>query len=376
MKNGPNKISRRWLPVVAILTLSGCSDLGLDGLFGDDTPPAQTASQQDLRDRTASDQERADGSDTPSLTSVPNRPAAGSAAVRNRVVEGLISDRDNARYTDEAIRLQGSTRPATVNQAASVPAPVASPTPAPVTAQIAVTPSPPPAPIARTETTTASVTPPTAPTQIRQALPGDTNGTQIRQALPGDSNGTQIRQALPSASTQQAQIRQQLPQAGGPQIRQALPQIASTAPSAPSSQSVVVDMSALGGGGYTPVSAQISREAQVATIQFGRSSSRLDARDQQLINAVATAQRQSGGNVLVVGHASSRTQQLPKNRHEVANFQVSFARANAVAQALIRAGVASDRVTVEAVSDGQPVYSESMPTGEAGNRRAEIYFLQ
>ncbi len=135
-------------------------------------------------------------------------------------------------------------------------------------------------------------------------------------------------------------------------------------------------MSALGGGGYTPVSAQISREAQVATIQFGRSSSRLDARDQQLINAVATAQRQNGGNVLVVGHASSRTQQLPKDRYEVANFQVSFARANAVAQALIRAGVSADRVTVEAVSDGQPIYSEAMPTGEAGNRRAEIYFLR
>lgn len=383
MKNGLNKISRGWLPVVAILALSGCSDIGLGGLFGDDTPAPQTASEQNLRDRADTEQASAEDSDTPSLTSVPNRPAAGSTANRNRVVEGLISDRDNARYTDEAIRLQGSTRPATASQAAAAPAPAE--------AEVAVTSPPappPPAPIARTEPSSANAQ--TAQTQIRQELPGSSSGPQIRQALPGDTvttaarptlapaTGTgQIRQALPG-ETSTAQIRQPRPAPGGPQIRQELPQVASTspAPAPSSSESVVVDMSALSGGGYAPASAQISPEAQVATIQFGRSSSRLDARDQQLINAVATAQRQNGGNVLVVGHASSRTQQLPKDRHDVANFQVSFARANAVAQALIRAGVAADRVTVEAVSDGQPIYSEAMPTGEAGNRRAEIYFLR
>jgi outer membrane protein OmpA-like peptidoglycan-associated protein len=346
MKNGLNKMSRGWLPVVAILALSGCSDIGLGGLFGDDAPAPQTASEQNLRDRADTEQANAENSDTPSLTSVPNRSAAGSTANRNRVVEGLISDRDNARYTDEAIRLQGSTRPAAASQAAAAPAPAAA-TPAPATAQVAVT--PPPAPAAPS---TQIVTPP-PPVPIARTEPS-------------------------AATTQsaQTQIRQQLPSSGGPQIRQALPQVASAGPAPSSSQSVVVDMSALGGGGYAPVSAQISRESQVATIQFGRSSSRLDARDQQLINAVATAQRQNGGNVLVVGHASSRTQQLPKDRYEVANFQVSFARANAVAQALIRAGVSADRVTVEAVSDGQPIYSEAMPTGEAGNRRAEIYFLR
>lgn len=390
MKNGRNKMSRGWLPVVAILGLSGCSDLGLDGLFGDDTPAPQTASEQNLRDRANTEQANAENSDTPSLTSVPSRPAAGSTANRNRVVEGLISDRDNARYTDEAIRLQGSTRPAVASQAATAPASAAqvaaTPPPAPAATSTRITSPPPPAPIARTDSTVAQTQ--SAQTQIRQELPGASTGPQIRQALPGDTTATasrsnltpvtgtgQIRQALPG-DTATAQIRQPLPASGGPQIRQALPQVAGAGPAPSSSQSVVVDMSALGGGGYAPVSAQISREAQVATIQFGRSSSRLDARDQQLINAVATAQRQSGGNVLVVGHASSRTQQLPKDRHEVANFQVSFARANAVAQALIRAGVSADRVTVEAVADGQPIYSEAMPTGEAGNRRAEIYFLR
>ena len=291
MKNFPVGFSRRVIPVVAILALSGCSDLDVFGLFEDDTTAAQTAADAGVRSRADTEQAKAEDGDTPSLRNVPLRPAPGSSAVRSRVVEGLISDRDNARYTDEAIRLQGSTRAAVVPQAAAnTNEPVTVPVPA--FEQIAITPPP--------------------------------------------------------------------------------PQISA----APSSPSVVVDMSALGGGGYSPISAQISRESQVATIQFNHSSARLGARDRQLISTVASAYQQQGGTILVVGHASSRTRQLANSRHEVANFKVSFARANAVAQALIRAGVSLERVTVEAVADDQPVYSEAMPTGEAGNRRAEIFFLR
>ncbi len=39
-------------------------------------------------------------------------------------------------------------------------------------------------------------------------------------------------------------------------------------------------------------------------------------------------------------------------------------------------GVAREKVSVEAAADDQPRFSESMPTGEAGNRRAEIFFRQ
>lgn len=83
----------------------------------------------------------------------------------------------------------------------------------------------------------------------------------------------------------------------------------------------------------------------------------------------------SAGTVKVVGHASSRTPNMPVERHLEVIFQKSQARANAVAQALIKAGVPADHVQIEAVGDSQPVYYESMPKGEDGNRRAEI-FLQ
>jgi outer membrane protein OmpA-like peptidoglycan-associated protein len=94
----------------------------------------------------------------------------------------------------------------------------------------------------------------------------------------------------------------------------------------------------------------------------------------QVHNAVAAFQASGGaGTVKVVGHASSRTGNMPVEKHLEVIFQKSQARANAVAQALIRAGVPADKVQIEAVGDSQPIYYESMPKGEDGNRRAEIF---
>ena len=44
-----------------------------------------------------------------------------------------------------------------------------------------------------------------------------------------------------------------------------------------------------------------------------------------------------------------------------------------MARELVRLGMAPDTMYVGAVSDADPRYFEFMPTGEAGNRRAEIF---
>jgi outer membrane protein OmpA-like peptidoglycan-associated protein len=85
--------------------------------------------------------------------------------------------------------------------------------------------------------------------------------------------------------------------------------------------------------------------------------------------------RGGSGYIKVVGHSSSRTANMPVEKHLMTIFAKSQARANAVAREIIRDGVPASHVLVEAVGDSQPVYYESMPQGEAGNRRAEI-FLQ
>ena len=80
-----------------------------------------------------------------------------------------------------------------------------------------------------------------------------------------------------------------------------------------------------------------------------------------------------GGSIKVIGHASSRTVNMPVEKHLELIFNKSQQRANAVAQELIHEGVPADKVLVEAVGDSQPIYYESMPKGEEGNRRADIF---
>ena len=110
-------------------------------------------------------------------------------------------------------------------------------------------------------------------------------------------------------------------------------------------------------------------------IFFADNTAVLDEKGRGTLRKVAGQYRSVGGQgfVRVVGHASSRTKDMPIDRHLEVNFKLSQDRANAVAEALVRAGVPADKVLVEAVSDSQPVYYESMPKGEEGNRRVEVY---
>jgi outer membrane protein OmpA-like peptidoglycan-associated protein len=112
-----------------------------------------------------------------------------------------------------------------------------------------------------------------------------------------------------------------------------------------------------------------------AIVYFAGDGTALSATARNQVRDAVAAYRANGGagSIKVVGHASSRTANMPVERHLEVIFQKSQARANAVAQALIRAGVPADKVQIEAVGDSQPVYYESMPKGEDGNRRAEIF---
>ena len=301
------------LSLAAILTgCSSASELDVFGIFEEDPPMSSAPGQASLRERGDAASQASRGQQPPALSSVPARPdTATPPDVRQRVVEGLVADRANARYSDQAVRLQDGSR-------ASERAPA---------------------------TTTA---PP--PPQVSSVPTGQR--TQVGSRAGGNAAGpTQIAPPPP--------LPVPLPVDTGPR------------------PSVQVDATAINGGSDFPLRARlVTIDEQVATIHFGHSSSKLDDRDKSVIAQVASAQRQNGAEIVVVGHASGRTQQLDKVEHELANFRISLARANRVAEQLIAMGVAREKVLVEAFADGSPVYSETMPTGEAGNRRAEIYFRQ
>ena len=319
LARGRAKSARTLVAMSLAAIVTGCatlsdldaSDLDVFGIFEDDPPATTTAGQASVRAR--GDQESAAASEqsTPELSSVPPRPEAPTPPdVRQRVVEGLVADRENARYSDQAIRLQGSSRE---------------------TARAAAT---------KSATTTTAPPPP-----------------QISAASDrGTASPTQI---APVPRTQPARAAPPPPVPTGPR------------------PSVQVDPTAIDGGPVFPATpSRTTFDQQVATIHFAHSSTKLDDRDRRVLAEVASAQRQNGAEIIVVGHASQRTKQLNKVEHDLANFRISLARANRVATQLIEMGVAPEKVRVEASADGDPRYSEAMPTGEAGNRRAEIYFRQ
>jgi outer membrane protein OmpA-like peptidoglycan-associated protein len=117
--------------------------------------------------------------------------------------------------------------------------------------------------------------------------------------------------------------------------------------------------------------------APVAVVFFPGDGTTLNGEGRAKVREAVSAFQASGGQgfVKVVGHSSSRTSNMPVEKHLEVIFQRSQARADAVAHELIREGIPASKVLIEAVGDSQPVYYESMPKGEDGNRRAEI-FLQ
>ena len=112
----------------------------------------------------------------------------------------------------------------------------------------------------------------------------------------------------------------------------------------------------------------------VGLIYFREGSFDLSSDDRGVLEQIAQIQRAYGGVVNVVGHASvGGASAVNYAQHEEANQRISEARANAVAQELMKFGVPLGAIRASAAGDSQPLYSEVAPTGVAGNRRVEVY---
>ncbi|HEX4370877.1 MAG TPA: OmpA family protein [Rhizomicrobium sp.] len=137
---------------------------------------------------------------------------------------------------------------------------------------------------------------------------------------------------------------------------------------------IVTNMAAVSGA-PAAIAAMNGGVAPTAVIYFPGDGTNLSTAARAEVRTAVAAFKASGGQgaIRVVGHASSRTGNMPVEKHLETIFDKSQARANAVAQELIHDGVPASRVLVDAVGDSQPIYYESMPQGEEGNRRAEIF---
>ena len=109
------------------------------------------------------------------------------------------------------------------------------------------------------------------------------------------------------------------------------------------------------------------------TIYFNNGGSVVDSRYYNSLKKIVKEAKAHNGKVVVQGFASSRTRNADMMTHKMANLKVSVARAEKVADLLVKYGMPRSKIITEGLSDSRPVYLEVMPEGERLNRRAEVY---
>ena len=162
-----------------------------------------------------------------------------------------------------------------------------------------------------------------------------------------------------------AQANLQLPTTG--QAMMATP--AGRPPISPVSPSVTVNNSVVAYGAR----GQFGGGEPALMVKFGHGKSSLSSGERAKLSGFVAKLAGNSAIVRVVGHASQRTGDMSYSRHLAKNFGVSLDRAENVARELRRLGVDPARLVVEAVGDSQPRYHETMPQGEAENRRVEVF---
>ncbi len=335
---------RRGGIVACCLLIAGCAiprSIDPRRLFEDDTPAAETAGAAEARERAAAETAATRDAAYPTLASVPDRPTPPTARqIRERVLQGLVSDRRNARYTDEIVRGRDTVpAPAAASPQSSVSQPAA------VTIGLAAPEKAPP---------DSAAAPAAAPPVAKVEAP----------ALP----------AAPAARVQPAAVAAPAAPAARPEPALASrPETVSQPPAPQAPQAAALppppETRRLAGA------ATAFQEMPLATIQFASGSARLNRTDLDILRQAAIVALQESARVKVVGHSSASGRGDPVSR-QLANLEASIERANAVAAALVQYGLDPRKVVIEAKSDQEPLYRETAAAGEAGNRRAEIYLLR
>jgi outer membrane protein OmpA-like peptidoglycan-associated protein len=413
------RLAARRLAVAALLLgLTACNPVDtwrdLTGVSRNDPDPDTTPNTKNLA--------AGEASDYPNLATVPPPPErALTAAEREKLTQSLIADRTNARHTDEQLRAGFSPVAAAPPPPPGAPgaqpeqvaaAPPPSPTPVPS--------SPGAAPHAESAHNGAaaekpakllpslSAEPASASTATgvgsageKSALPlagaprtaraGGKTPAEPGQGLrkqgeppepgPMESN-LEVPQARATPAPEQIQPAPPPPQlpptpkvavtptpmpsglaAGGALAPMPLPEARSSAgyeppPASPEVPPVPPARAAAAGpekGGAKPP-ARVG--TPVAEIQFGTDSTTLTDKDRQTLETVLPAYQQNPGKVRIVGYAGAGSGAV----EQLNSYRTALDRAQAVASALTKAGIPSDKIQVEAAPQGE----------NAGESRAEV----
>ncbi len=304
----------------------------------------------------------------PNLASVDQQ-----ARARDQKGGGLRADTERPKYAP-AIRRQGQSTgapaaPAVVSAPRSVAA-TQPPPPAVPVAPVRPVPMSAPSVVAKASPKTPILAPPNLTIEqkeVEQRLARQL--AEIRAEAAAGSAKTRFASPGPAPSGQQDTI---VISSGGFESASAAIEMAARAQQ--TSQATQSPPSLAGASSMvdTPMTGAVTK---VATILFDNGSSHLKDNDKRILSAVKLLQSKRGGTIRVVGHASRRTRNMAPIKHMMANLKISIDRADHVVSELVRLGLKKQDIEVAAVSDRRPAYYEFMPSGEAGNRRTEIFLV-
>jgi outer membrane protein OmpA-like peptidoglycan-associated protein len=390
--------ARRLAIVTLLLGVAACNPVDtwrdLTGVSRNDPDPETTPNTKNLA--------AGEASDYPNLATVPPPPVrALTAAEREKLTQSLISDRTNARHTDEQLRVGFSP------VAAASPPPPGQPAAEPEQVAAAPPPSPTPVPSASAALSSAA-SPSAAPggngvgaAGEKPALPsaGAPRATRAGGKTPAEAGQGLRKQGEPPepgpmesslempqarATPEPEQIQPAVPPpqlpltpkvataptplagglaAGGALAPTPLPQAKNSAgyeppPAAPELPPVPPTRTAAAGPGKGGAKPPALVGTPVAEIKFVSDSTSLTDKDRQILETVLPVYQQNPGKVRIVGYAGAGSGAV----EQLDSYRTALDRAQAVAAALTKAGIPSEKIQVEAAPQGN----------NSGESRAEV----
>jgi outer membrane protein OmpA-like peptidoglycan-associated protein len=412
------RLVARPLAVVALLLgLAACNPVDtwrdLTGVSRNDPDPDTTPNTKNLA--------AGEASDYPNLATVPPPPErALTAAERDKLTQSLIADRTNARHSDEQLRAGFSS------VAAAPPPPPGEPAAQPEQVATALPPSPTPVPPAAPATAPSAASarngvagaqldrlPPSLSTEPAlastatgvsaagekpaqpsagavpraggktPAQPGQGLRKQGEPPEPGPMESSlEIPQARATPEPEQIQPTPPPPQlpptpkaattptpltgglaAGGALAPVPLPQAQSAAgyeppPAAPALPEAPPTRTAAADPGKGAAKLPARSGTPVAEIKFGTDSTTLTDKDRQTLETVLPVYQRNPGKLRIVGYAGAAGGAV----EQLDSYRTALDRAQAVASALTKEGIPSDKIQVEAAPQGE----------NSGESRAEV----
>jgi len=276
----------------------------------------------------------------PNLGSVPKPPdTALSTAEREKLQKGLVADRANARYSDEELR-QGRTVPPLPGDAPAAAAPASASASAASTAADA----PAGGATANGEGSPASPPPPGGTPRRAPPARGSAAAPQESSLVTPQVSGTPEGEAAHAPPPAPAGVPQRpRPAPGQPSTgRQTALVLPPAAPSAAPSQPAVMRAPSAG--------RRANVVLQAAEIMFAGGSTSLGEEENRTLAEVAKLGQNASAHLRVIGYMHTASGGAAAEG-ELQAFNAALDRANAVAQALIKLGIAGNRITVQAAPE-------------------------